>query len=336
MVRQDENHALWSEQAGTAQVVLGTTYTLPANGDTYTVYSMPLTLTFVPATSTSTGSSSGTVTSSYAVSVDEAENGTVSASKAMASAGDKVTITAAANEGYELDQVTVTGQNGTAIAVTDNGNGTYTFTMPAQKVTVEATFTASITEGDTPLAGALPFTDVASDAWYTDAVKYVYANGLMSGTSDTVFSPAVVTTRSMIVSLLYRLEGEPSATAAPFPDVADGQWYTNAVNWAAANGIVSGYGDGRFGPADPITREQMASILYRYAQYKGYDVTGSADLSGYADASTISSYAVGAMQWANAEGLISGTSATTLSPKGSATRAEAAALLMRFCENVAK
>ena len=140
----------------------------------------------------------------------------------------------------------------------------------------------------------------------------------------------------MIVTMLYRLENEPTAASAGFTDVAAGQWYTDAVNWAAANNIVNGYGDSQFGPTDTITREQMAAILYRYAQYKGYDVTASANLSAYTDAASVSSYAVSAMQWAVGEGLINGVTNTTLVPGGSATRAQVAAILMRFCENVAK
>ena len=158
----------------------------------------------------------------------------------------------------------------------------------------------------------------------------------MNGMSATTFEPNSTTTRGMIVTMLYRLENEPAAASAGFTDVAAGQWYTDAVNWAAANNIVNGYGDDQFGPTDTITREQMMAILYRYAQYKGYDVTASADLSAYTDAANISSYAVSAMQWAVGEGLINGITDTTLVPGGSATRAQVAAILMRFCENVAK
>ena len=182
----------------------------------------------------------------------------------------------------------------------------------------------------------LPFVDVPSGSWYEDAVWYVYENGLMAGTSDTTFAPDITTSRGMIVTILYRLEGTPAISGASgFTDVADGQYYTDAVAWAAANNIVGGYGNGLFGPNDTITREQMAAILYRYAQYKGYDVTASADLSGYSDAAQVSSYALAALQWANAEGLVNGTSDTTLTPGGSATRAQVAVILMRFCENIA-
>ena len=140
----------------------------------------------------------------------------------------------------------------------------------------------------------------------------------------------------MIVTILYRLENQPAAGSANFTDVPAGQWYTSPIAWAAANGIVGGYGDGRFGPNDTITREQMAAILYRYAQFKGYDVSNTGDLSRYADASQVSDWARTAIGWANAQGLITGNTATTLNPTGSATRAEVATILMRFVENVAR
>ena len=141
----------------------------------------------------------------------------------------------------------------------------------------------------------------------------------------------------MVVTILYRLDGEPAVTKdIPFADVPAGQWYSNAINWAAANGIVDGYGNGKFGPDDTITREQMAAILYRYASYKGYSVSDLANLTGYTDAASVSEWASTAMRWAVAEGLIEGTSATTLSPSGDSTRAQVATILMRFCEGVVK
>ena len=184
---------------------------------------------------------------------------------------------------------------------------------------------------------ALPFLDVPAGSWYEDAVWYVYENGLMAGTSETTFEPDTTTSRGMIVTVLYRLEGAPTVSGSSgFTDVADGQYYADAVAWASSNGIVGGYGNGLFGPNDPITREQMAVILYRCAQYKGYDVTANADLSGYDDVAQVSSYALEALQWANAEGLVNGTSDTTLTPGGSATRSQIAVILMRFCENIAE
>lgn len=181
----------------------------------------------------------------------------------------------------------------------------------------------------------LPFVDVKTSDWFYDSVKYVYENGMMKGLSDTVFAPNVTLSRAMLVTILYRLEGSPAVSEAnPFSDVAEGQWYTDAVIWANANGIVSGYGNGSFGPMDNITREQMAAILMRYAGYKGADTFARADLSGYADQDAVSSWALEAMQWANAEGLINGRTATTLAPAGETTRAEAAAILTRFCDSL--
>lgn len=169
-----------------------------------------------------------------------------------------------------------------------------------------------------------------------DAAEYVYKNGLMNGTSATTFSPDGTTTRGMIVAILYRLEGAATAGAANFSDVPANEFYSDAVAWGVANGIVNGYGNGTFGPNDPITQEQMAAILYRYAAYKGYDVTARASLSGFTDITAVNSYAVEPLQWANAHGLINGTSATTLTPNGSATRAQVATILMRFCVDFAK
>ena len=185
-------------------------------------------------------------------------------------------------------------------------------------------------------AEVLPFTDVTVENWFYGAVQYVYGRGLMNGTSDTIFSPDGTMNRAMLVTILYRLEGEPAVTAAnAFSDVPADTWYTDAVIWADAHGIVEGVGSQQFAPADNITREQMAVMLYRYAQYKGYDLKAGADLSQYTDAADISNWALEAIAWANAEGLITGRTAATIVPGGTATRAEAATILMRFLENAA-
>ena len=179
------------------------------------------------------------------------------------------------------------------------------------------------------------FVDVAEDAWYGDAVAYVAEKGIMNGTGETTFGPDAKLTRAMMVQVLYNLEGRPEAGETAFADVADGQWYSDAVAWAAANGIVNGVSDTQFAPDANVTREQMAAILYRYAAYKGCDLSATNDLSGYTDAGQIGAYALEAMQWANGAQLISGSSQTTLNPLGEASRAEVAAILMRFVENVA-
>ena len=183
----------------------------------------------------------------------------------------------------------------------------------------------------------LPFSDVRIADWFYNDVKYVYEKGMMAGTAADVFAPNATTTRAMIVTILYRLEGSPAVTGTnAFVDVPAGQWYTDAVNWAAANQIVKGTSATTFAPNDSITREQMAANLYRYAQYKGYDVTKKADLSGYSDNGQVSAYAKEALAWANAAKLINGVTNTTLAPQGNATRAQVSAILHRFCDGVVK
>lgn len=185
-----------------------------------------------------------------------------------------------------------------------------------------------------------PFTDVSENDWFFNDVKFVYQNGLMNGTSATTFSPEGTTSRGMIVTILWRMAGSPDMEdkiwGYPFADVDATAYYGTAVYWARLNGIAGGYDDATFGPNDPITREQMAAILYRCAQYKGYDVSAKADLNKFTDADEISNYALEALQWANAEGLINGKGDGVLDPKGQATRAEAAAILTRFCEQYAE
>ena len=183
-------------------------------------------------------------------------------------------------------------------------------------------------------AAGIPFSDVRTSDWYYEGVQYVYDHGMMNGMDADRFAPNETTTRGMIVTVLHRLEGTPAAKGVHFSDVKDGMWYADAVGWASAKGIVNGYGNGKFGPADIITREQMAAILYRYADYQNNRISGRANLSSYSDAAQISSYAVDCMSWANAVGLITGVTNTTLVPKGSATRAQVAVILMRFCRNV--
>lgn len=181
-----------------------------------------------------------------------------------------------------------------------------------------------------------PFIDVKEDDWFFDAVRFVNQNGMMNGTSATTFAPSDITTRGMIVTILYRLEGEPIVFRNPFNDVVAGQWYTDAVIWAAQNEIVKGYGNDLFGPNDPITREQMAVILNNYAKFKGYDTSAKADLTAFIDRDEISSWATDALAWANADGMVTGMSNDLLAPKGNAVRAQVATIFMRFMENIVK
>lgn len=186
-----------------------------------------------------------------------------------------------------------------------------------------------------PESRRVPFSDVKSTDWFYEPVEYAYENGLMTGTGSSTFSPNLTTTRGMIVTILHRMEGEPDASRAAFNDVSRSRYYAEAIDWANANGIVSGYGGGRFGPDDPITREQMASIMYRYSEYKGYDTSASASLNRFKDGSSVSNYAKDVMRWAVGSGLLSGRTADTLAPQGQTTRAEAATILMRYCETIA-
>ena len=277
------------------------------------------------------GGSSSSGSTRYTVSVEDTDNGSVKVSPTRASKGSTVTVTVKPDEGYELDELTVTDKNGDRIKLTDKGDGKYTFQMPASKVTVEAVFTAVEVEPE-----GLPFTDVMSGDWFYDAVAYVYNKGMMEGTTDTTFAPTMNLTRSMIAQVLYNLEERPEAPgAAGFTDVAAGAWYADAVNWAAARGIVKGYDTGAFGPEDSVTREQLAAILYRYAQAKGYDTTqGGMAVREFSDSASISDWAQEAMAWAVNAQVLSGKGNGVLDPQGTATRAEVAQMLMNFVEHV--
>ncbi len=177
------------------------------------------------------------------------------------------------------------------------------------------------------------FDDVAADAWYCDAAEYVYEQGIMAGTDDRIFEPNANLNRAQAVQILYNLENQPEATAsAGYTDTA-GHWAINAINWAAENGIVSGVGNNRFDPNSPVSREQFAVMMYNYARYKGYDLSAQADLTTFPDNGKVSSWALRALQWANGEGLINGSDGSLL-PGGTATRGQAASILMKFDQNV--
>ena len=181
-----------------------------------------------------------------------------------------------------------------------------------------------------------PFKDVTTGDWFYEYVEYAARNKLMTGTSDTTFEPNADITRAMLVTVLYRMEGKPAVTGtSAFTDVQSGQWYTDAIVWASANNIVRGYGNGLFGANDKVTREQLATILFNYARFKGYDVSASESLSNYSDANDVSVWAQEAVRWAVAKGIITGRTATTIVPLGNATRAEVAAILA-VCQNVAR
>ena len=186
---------------------------------------------------------------------------------------------------------------------------------------------------ENPGTGANPFTDVSEKDWFYGDVMFVYENGLMLGTSKTLFSPHGTATRGMMATILWRMEGSPIPKGKnSFTDVEAGKWYADAITWTAENGIFAGYGKDKFGPDDPITREQLAAIFYRYADYKGYDLTVKGNLDKFKDADKITDYAKTAMQWAVGSGLVKGKSGNLLDPQGTATRAEIAAMLHRFIE----
>ena len=186
---------------------------------------------------------------------------------------------------------------------------------------------------ENPNTGANPFTDVSEKDWFYGDVMFVYENGLMLGTSKTLFSPHGTATRGMMATILWRMEGSPVPKGKnSFTDVEAGKWYADAITWTAENGIFAGYGKDKFGPDDPITREQLAAIFYRYADYKGYDLTVKGNLDKFKDADKITDYAKTAMQWAVGSGLVKGKSGNLLDPQGTATRAEIAAMLHRFIE----
>lgn len=300
-------------------IVAGSNTTVNVTG---TESSYTYNFTYTRPSSGGPGSSGGSISAptTYAVNVNAATNGAVAADKKTASKGTTVTVTASPSKGYVVDAVKVVDKDGKDVAVTGK-DGKYVFTMPASAVTVTGSFKA-----ETPAPVALPFTDVKSGNWFYDAVKYAYAQGLMTGTSATTFAPNGTMNRAMIVTVLYRLEKSPAVTgASKFTDVPAGQWYSDAVAWAAANKIVNGYDETTFGPMNAVTREQMAAILFRYEQVKGLEnVTLEENLNRFPDQNKISAYAIPALQWAVGQKIINGNADGTLDPTGTATRAQVA------------
>ena len=274
-------------------------------------------------------------TPTYPPVKNESENGSYTVSPSNPSNGQNVTITPKPDEGYVVDSVTVTDKTGKDVTVTPNTDGAYTFTQPNGSVTITVTFRKDTGLSDCPRDESCPmakFSDADRNAWYHDGVHYCVENGLMQGYGNGIFGPNDTLSRAMLVQILYNLENRPAVSGeSVFSDVAHSAWYADAVNWAAANGIVEGFGNGQYGPEDDITREQLAAILYRYAQYKNYDVSVGEDTNilSYSDAPEVSEYAVPAMQWACGAGIVEGYG-DVLDPTGNATRAQAATMLMRF------
>ena len=295
----------------------------------------------VSASFKSTGGTSGgggggggaVAPTTYDIVIPSALANIVKADKTKAAAGDTVTLTVS-DEGT----LTVTDSNGKSVALTDLGSGKYTFKMPSAKVSVSFKTTA-----DQPCDGgkdcpSAPFTDVDTAKWYHLSVDYVLTHKMMNGVSSRAFAPNANLTRGMLVQILYNLEGKPKGTAANFSDVQADAWYAEAVGWAASNKVVTGYADGTFRPNAAVTREQAAAILYRYAQSKGIDVSvgENTNILSYVDVQQASEYAIPALQWAVGAGVLNGKNGGRLAPTGTATRAEIAAIMQRWCENIIK
>lgn len=262
--------------------------------------------------------------STYAIAVPAPANGTITVSLKSASKGSTVTITATPDVGYQLESLTVSDSGGKAIALTDKGNGRYTFTMPSGKVTVDTGF-QPIQLPETLWRN--PFTDITEGEWYYEAVRFAEENGLMNGYGNSTFAPNANLSRAMLAQILYNREERPAVAGnTSFADVASDAWYTEAVTWAAERGIVSGYGNGLFGPNDNITREQLAAMLWRYA---GEPAATDKELH-FTDEGEVSNYALGALRWATENSFVNGYGDGRLGPRGLATRAQVAQMLMNF------
>ena len=257
--------------------------------------------------------------------IAETAHGAVVVSTAQPDYGEVVTIVPQPESGYVVEAVTVTDADGEALAVAALEDGSYQFTQPRGTVTINVTFAKKPVE-------PLPFVDVAAEDWYGDAVAAVYARGLMTGTAEDTFAPELAATRGMVVSILHRLAGSPTVNAEVFADVAIDDWCGQAVAWAANEGIASGTSAETFSPNAAVTREQLTALLCNFVAQQGMDTTARSDLSNFDDAAAVSDWAQDAVSWAHAEGLLAGTSATTLSPQGEATRAQLAAMLVRFSD----
>ena len=250
------------------------------------------------------------------------EGGTVSVTPTRPERGDTVTIKPRPDEGYELDSITVTDRTGEPVEVTAKPNGTYTFKQPAGKVKIEVTYKPIETPWNNP------FADVSEDDWHYEAVRFVQEQGLMNGYSDGRFAPEDTLSRSQLAQILFNKEGRPVVNyLLQYGDVSTGTWYTEAVRWAASQGVVSGYGDGTFGPNDPITREQLAVMLWRYSG----SPAATKELY-FNDTDEISGFALEALRWAVENGILNGDGGR-LAPQNQATRAQAAQMLKSFIKH---
>jgi plastocyanin len=309
---------------GTTALRAGSSYTMTKSGNTYT-------FAYVAGSG---------ATAKYAVSVSGSTGGTVTASEKRAAAGTEVVLTVTPDTGKTVATVTVTDKNGKAVEVTANEDGTYSFTMPASKATVKATFQDEATEEpETPTEPETPeepgdttptFTDVDKNQWYNEAIEYVVSKGVMEGNSNGTFTPNKDLTRAALAQILYNAAGKPEVTVEDtFTDVAADKWYATAITWAAQNGVVEGYDDGTFKPDKEISRQDLAVMLWRYA---GKLEAGADTLESFTDAAKVNDYAQEALQWATENGIVQGKDNNVLDPKGNATRAQAATMVMRYLQ----
>lgn len=266
----------------------------------------------------------------------ESENGSFTLNTDRPFSGQTVTVTPKPDEGYTVDKVTVTDASGKAVEVRPNGDGTYSFTQPAGAVTITVTFKVLTDVSECPRDASCPmsgYTDLDMEAWYHDGIHYCLDEGLMDGVGTGLFAPNATTSRAMIVTILWRMQGSPEVdTTETFTDVYPDAWYAKAIAWAVAEGVADGYGEGLFGPNDAITREQLAAMLWRYAARP----ESEGGLSAFADGAEVSVWAQQAMSWAVSLGLINGVDSDRLDPKGQATRAQTATILMRFAQSETK
>lgn len=290
--------------------------------------------TETPSTGGGGGGGGGSSSPATAKSIQvekQIKNGHIESNLKEAKPGDTVILTPRPDEGYVLSSIKVNDKNGNAIELTKRSDSTFSFRMPSTEVTIDAEFVplsvSSIMAG---------YQDVKPDNWFYSSVEYVVKNKLMVGTAPDEFSPNMETSRAMIVTILYRLTGSPNiGQNSNFSDVSAGGWYSDAVAWAAENNVVGGFPDGSFKPDDPLTREQLVTVLFNFAKMKGYDTNGT-NLTAFNDANEISGYALPAMQWAVKHGIVNGIGGNMISPKSTATRAQMATILKGFIEDFVK
>lgn len=280
--------------------------------------------------------------SDHEIEVYTSNGGLVQVNPSSASEGEYVRITVNPNYGYRLDSLTVTRSSTVKVTLKQENTNLYSFTMPDSDVSIYAIFEKKSTSSNQPSTnpdhnypnypsqGQVPFTDIVWSAWYYPSVKYVYDNNIMNGVTSSLFYPNMQVTRGMVCAVIANMEGGAGRGYQIYWDVPQGKWYSDSVNWCSRNGIVNGYGNGAFGPEDLVTREQLVSILHKYAVYKGYETNRRTDLGIYRDVNEISAYAYDTMSWAVASDVLSGVSYHRLNPQGTATRAELATMLMNF------